>query len=548
MAYFYSGVDPTYIYTRKGTENDPFIFLKDKNHIRKGIFILKEIPSFEDKFEVVDKNNNKLNEKETDELGSNDYRVDYSTGVVYFDKSRTGEEVTCKYWGTGYVSISADRIWYMGESDDPLKSLQDALEDVDDGIETLEQVGNLDFLDEYSDTYQYKKWNFVTFNNKTYVAIKNTKGNKPINSEYWRLVSSGVGFSGVYDNDTIYAIGDMVSDKDKKNLYVSKKDNNSDNLNDESWELIVTLDDSVEFLMEVIEEQKNIIKKLKKEVEDGEAKREESEKERDSKITDGLAQMEVSKVDIEENESVREASETERKQSEDVRKQNESDRERKENSRKENESLREQENEDRLKKINSKLSDVDKAISEAEDITNSITETKLELEKIHDEAKDIVNESEEMIKGINGWVNMGSYDESEVYQVNNIVNYKGSTYQALMEVQGISPDYEFEGEDEPEESEEGEENLEGEDCWTLIAEKGKNSNEITVEEIEPDENGNISLEDLELVGISKFEEFVEEVEVNIGDLTKLRTARKDSVVDAINELKGRIDELIDLID
>src|SRR5699024_3949854 len=113
MGFYRPYVDPTFIFKRKGTEDDPFLFLQDTNYIKNSAFILKEIPKFEDRVKVTDSNNNELTEVKAEEIGVNEYRVDYTTGIIDFHENRNGEKVTCEYYGMGQVFISASRIWMM---------------------------------------------------------------------------------------------------------------------------------------------------------------------------------------------------------------------------------------------------------------------------------------------------------------------------------------------------------------------------------------------------------------------------------------------------
>lgn len=101
-------------------------------------------------------------------------------------------------------------------------------------------------------------------------------------------------------------------------------------------------------------------------------------------------------------------------------------------------------------------------------------------------------------------------------------------------------------------TDEGDEmDFEDENYWRLIAKRGRDIGDLSIEGVSPDEEGNISLESLGLAEenfvIETRDEIVEDYENLFGDLSDLRTSRKENIVDAINELKGRIDELIDLI-
>lgn len=541
MSFYFPNVDYTYIFKREGTEDDPFIFLKDENHVRKKALMLREIPSKEKGVVVKDSKDKKLEETNSDEPSNNQFRVDYSTGIIYFNSSRDGEQMVCEYTGMGSVFISAARVMMQGGEDDPLESLEELLSHVQEGVETLEQVGNLDFVGEYSDSHEYRKWNFVTYENKTFVAIKNSVGIKPSETSHWRLVSSGVGFSGIFEEDKVYAIGDLVSDKEKKNLYISKKmDNDSSLDNSDDWDNIITLDDTIENMRTSIDEKINELNNVADKLISDDEKRDENEEERDSTLKDALAQLELFKDDLEEdeservkNEALRNSSERERNSGEELRVSNESER-------KVNEKARESQEESREQEFNSAINTIEGKIDEVDTLSSDVKNTLTEIELLENDVSVALEDTEITIDKIDGFQHKGEYNNEESYKKFNIVEHEGSTYMAMQDIEPREID-----------DEEDEEDFENENYWRLIAEKGRDISELTVEGISPDEEGNISLESLgiaeENMVFETRDEIIEDYEGLIGDLTELRTARKDSVVDAINELRSRIDELIDLV-
>ncbi len=541
MSFYFPNVDYTYIFKREGTEDDPFIFLKDENHVRKKALMLREIPSKEKGVVVKDSKDKKLEETNSDEPSNNQFRVDYSTGIIYFNSSRDGEQMVCEYTGMGSVFISAARVMMQGGEDDPLESLEELLSHVQEGVETLEQVGNLDFVGEYSDSHEYRKWNFVTYENKTFVAIKNSVGIKPSETSHWRLVSSGVGFSGIFEEDKVYAIGDLVSDKEKKNLYISKKmDNDSSLDNSDDWDNIITLDDTIENMRTSIDEKINELNNVADKLISDDEKRDENEEERDSTLKDALAQLELFKDDLEEdeservkNEALRNSSERERNSGEELRVSNESER-------KVNEKARESQEESREQEFNSAINTIEGKIDEVDTLSSDVKNTLTEIEVLENEVGVALEDTEYTIDKIDGFQHKGEYNNEESYKKFNIVEHEGSTYMAMQDIEPREID-----------DEEGEEDFEDENYWRLIAEKGRDISELTVEGVSPDEEGNISLESLgiaeENMVFETRDEIIEDYEGLIGDLTELRTARKDNVVDAINELRSRIDELIDLV-
>src|SRR5690625_3063814 len=139
MSFYFPNVDYTYIFKREGTEEDPFLNLIDTANVAHEAVILREIPSHEHGVTVRDNQGNELTESFDDNLDINEYRVDYSVGIVHFHSSKNGEQMIIEYLGMGWVFISAARVMMMGEEGDPLESLQEMLESVSEGVDTLEQ-------------------------------------------------------------------------------------------------------------------------------------------------------------------------------------------------------------------------------------------------------------------------------------------------------------------------------------------------------------------------------------------------------------------------
>lgn len=81
------------------------------------------------------------------------------------------------------------------------------------------ELSKFAFMDEYSPSIQYYKWNVVKLNEDTYLCKQNTLGNPPTDPLYWAKVASngdqgdagiGLTFIGEYDNNRAYNIDDAV--------------------------------------------------------------------------------------------------------------------------------------------------------------------------------------------------------------------------------------------------------------------------------------------------------------------------------------------------
>lgn len=539
MSYYFPNVDPLYLFKREGTAGDPFLFLIDSGNVTKGLYVLKEIPSHTDGLKVVGSDGNELTRTDKPLPNAGEYRVDYSVGILFLHDSLNGKKITAEYYGKGFVNIPTSRIQMMGGGEDPVETLQDALNRVDDAINVLGEVGDLDFKDEYASSSAYKKWNFVTYKNKTFVSVKDSTGISPDNSDYWRLVSSGVGFSGVYDSSITYDIGDLVSDESKKNLYVSKSMENSSPLsNGDMWELVITLDDTIDNLTGIIDSKIDELNDLKEKLNNDDHLRDENELERDGRVTNALATMELFKQDVQDEESLRDLNESGRRSGERLRESGEDTRTNNEAQRQISESTRKSQEDARQQNMQSFVSEVQQAVTDVGLISEEVDTAMAEMEILKDETLNAVDDSEIVLEQLTGWKHLAEYNEEEEYKRFNIVSHKGSSYLA---VQDISEDDIIDGLA----------TIDNTDYWGLLSLAGRDGTDINIDGLTPNEDGEMSLDSLGIAYESQLTdiktEIQEEFNPKIGELSGLRTARKENIVDAINELKGRIDELIDLV-
>lgn len=534
MSFYFPNVDYTYIFKREGTEDDPFINLIDTANVSSGAITLREIPSFNNKVVVKNSDGNKLAQSESDTLGNDEFRVDYSVGNVHFNDSRNGEQITIEYLGMGWMFISASRVVMVGEEGDPLESLQEMLEYAQEGVETLERVGSLDFKGEYSDTHAYKKWNFITYKNKTYVSVKDGEGNLPTDTEYWRLVSSGIGVSGVYVEEKIYGIGEVVSDLENKNLYVSLIDNNSDELgNEDAWQLVISLDGVANELSNLVSEKIDSLDSLENELVENDSQRDLNDDERDALVTNAIASIKLIEEEVEDEESKRVESENKRKSEELLRKESESSRISNESQRKSQEDSRDNQEKTREQEFASLKNNLDNKISELSNLSDELDSVILNTEKSHEEIEATLGETNQKLEEVDGYEFMGEYNPLQEYKKNNLVQDVGKKNVYIATQDSI---------DIP---------LDDESHWSVFVKTGERDS-IKIDDSSPNEDGEFFLEEIGYVKEGALEDFRKVMELDIkkdvGDLSNLKTARKDNVVDAINELKTRIDDLIDIID
>lgn len=133
MGYYFPNVDPTFVYQR---ESNSYVFRHETAIVNNGTVVLMEIPDFTNKVIAKKIDGTILTEVTTDVLTTNQYRVDYSTGIVYYDISLEGTKITNDYYGTGYVSFPASRVWVDSNTDAQNKSIQQLVNDLDNNYKT----------------------------------------------------------------------------------------------------------------------------------------------------------------------------------------------------------------------------------------------------------------------------------------------------------------------------------------------------------------------------------------------------------------------------
>ncbi|MEW5569579.1 pyocin knob domain-containing protein [Rossellomorea marisflavi] len=130
MSFYFPNVDPIYLFKRAGTTNDPFINLSEDITVKYQKVTLKEIPNYTSKVKVKLPNGSYLSEVVTDTIGANQFRVDYSSGMVYFGSDSNNKKLTFEYMGMGQVNIGANRIIVnTSETNQEEFSLQDVIDE-----------------------------------------------------------------------------------------------------------------------------------------------------------------------------------------------------------------------------------------------------------------------------------------------------------------------------------------------------------------------------------------------------------------------------------
>jgi polygalacturonase len=131
MSFYFPNTDPAYIYKRAGTDTDQYLPLHETYQVIDGIVTLREVPDFNHKVTVKKSDGTPLNEVTIDTISADEYRVDYSTGVIYFNVLNEGNTLTFDSLGTGFVSFSADRVLINTNTSGTTKSIQQLVNDLD---------------------------------------------------------------------------------------------------------------------------------------------------------------------------------------------------------------------------------------------------------------------------------------------------------------------------------------------------------------------------------------------------------------------------------
>ena len=109
-SFYFPGVDKIFLTQRDGTVDNPYLPLSQTSTVKYGKVELAEIPNFQQKVTVTNDEHVSLTEVTTLEIGENEFRVDYSTGVVKFNSIQEGNSFSFNFLGMGRVNFPASRI------------------------------------------------------------------------------------------------------------------------------------------------------------------------------------------------------------------------------------------------------------------------------------------------------------------------------------------------------------------------------------------------------------------------------------------------------
>lgn len=98
--------NPLIVALRSGKEDDPYIEVEDTQMIVNGTIILSELPD-EISHVLIDG----YTEIYKPPIANDNFIVNYTNGIVYFNPLEEGKNVTAKYYGRGNILISASRVY-----------------------------------------------------------------------------------------------------------------------------------------------------------------------------------------------------------------------------------------------------------------------------------------------------------------------------------------------------------------------------------------------------------------------------------------------------
>ena len=106
---------------------------------------LRQVPDEKYRMVVIDDKGNELTEVYNfEDIGENDYYINYISSVVYFHPSKAGKTYIFSYYGLGYELVGASRIYDEKSLDGKsiIKTLQDIIDKGRECIEALSTIGN----------------------------------------------------------------------------------------------------------------------------------------------------------------------------------------------------------------------------------------------------------------------------------------------------------------------------------------------------------------------------------------------------------------------
>lgn len=174
--------------------------------IVNNIITLAEIPSDIEHVNIINIASTPLYEVPIGNiLDENHFSVNYTLGLINFSNDYDGQTaIVPEYYSRGIIYYPSSRIYYqLNESG---TDIQSTLKDFTDSLITYSYKGV------YDDETSYEQNNQVYYDGSTYICISSLSvGNKPTDSNYWRILSAGFNEKGNYNNSVQYYTRDVVT-------------------------------------------------------------------------------------------------------------------------------------------------------------------------------------------------------------------------------------------------------------------------------------------------------------------------------------------------
>ena len=180
-------------------------------------------------------------------IGTNEYKVDWTAGWLWFNGEDNIKRIRASYHGRGFWLLSDKRIFtHLSRNADGTYNYSD-LEHV------ISTATNYEFVGEYALGRAYTPGNQVYYKGSAYIAVDNINvGESPTPSnQKWKRLTLGYNNRGTFNADNTYHAGDVVywkSDGNSDGLYVcladnSKFDTDTDLSQSGFWQVLYDMSD-----------------------------------------------------------------------------------------------------------------------------------------------------------------------------------------------------------------------------------------------------------------------------------------------------------------
>lgn len=126
--------DPLHIVWRKGTPDDPYVDKAEYLKVVNQTIVLSEIPDRFCRVKITGLKEVNIEKITNKTLASNEFVVNYSTGVIQLHQDQEGKTLNVIYKGRGFIQYPSDRIYHQDKFNNVIKSLSQIIDDSNDVI------------------------------------------------------------------------------------------------------------------------------------------------------------------------------------------------------------------------------------------------------------------------------------------------------------------------------------------------------------------------------------------------------------------------------